>query len=156
MAVNSAQWDNGALCGTCIEGSYTENGNDQYFKAIINNLCPECSHGDLDFRRDGVGSGDGRWPLSWKIIECPSGGAMKVTRENGNAYYAKLKVEGGPGPVTSMNCDGQNGQKTSDAFFEFQHGGSFCGKDSVGCSVTFSSGSSASVSVSKSELGGFC
>ena len=27
VAVNSPQWDNSNLCGTCIEGSYTENGN---------------------------------------------------------------------------------------------------------------------------------
>ena len=125
------------------------------FKAIIDNLCPECAHGDLDFRKDGIGSGDGRWPLQWSIIPCPSSG-LSVTRENGDKWYAKLKVEGGPGPVTAMKCKGQQGTKTSDAFFEFQHGGSFCGSGGVQCSVTFSSGGSQNVSISKQQLGGFC
>jgi hypothetical protein len=124
------------------------------FKAIINNLCPECKWGDLDFRRDGVGSGDGRWPLTWSIIDCPST-ALEVTREAGNKWYSKLKVEGGPGPVTGMTCDGMQGTRTSDAFFEFQHGGDFC-KASISCSCTFTSGASQSVSVSQAQLGGFC
>lgn len=124
------------------------------FKAIIDNLCPECSHGDLDFRIDGIGSSDGRWPLRWSIIPCPSAG-LTVTRENGNPYYSKLKVEGGPSPVTGMTCDGMTGTRTSDAFYEFQHGGAFCG-GGIECTVQFNDGGSDSLSVSQQELGGFC
>ena len=67
---------------------------------LIDNLCPECAYGDLDFRKDGIGSVDGRGPLQWSIIPCPSSG-LSVTRENGNKEYTKLKVEGGGRP-----CDG--------------------------------------------------
>jgi len=30
----------------------------------VNNLCPECKKGDLDFALDG----DGRWEIEWKAI----------------------------------------------------------------------------------------
>lgn len=127
----------------------------QNFKAIIDNLCPECKSGDLDFRQAAGGPGDGRWDLEWKIIPCPSTGGLTVTRESGNKYYSKLKVEGGPSPVTSMKCDGITGKRTSDAFFEFQDkSGTFCA--GVSCTVAFSSGGSDSLNISKQQLGSFC
>jgi hypothetical protein len=120
------------------------------FKAIIDNHCPECTWGDLDFR----GAGNGRWPLTWWVVPCPSTG-ISVTRENGNKFYSKLKVEGGLGPATAMSCGGMNGQRTSDGFFEFQDkSGTMCAGTS--CSVTFSSGASQDVNVSREQLGGFC
>lgn len=126
------------------------------FKAIIDNLCPECKHGDLDFRKDGIGSGDGRWPLQWDIIPCPSLG-LSVTRENGNAFYAKLKIEGGPGPITGMKCKGVTGTWSGrDAFYEFHHGGSFCGPRGVECKVNFKGGVSKNLRIRKGELGSFC
>lgn len=155
VAVNSKQWDNGAMCGTCVEGYYTETSGTVNFKAIIDNLCPECAHGDLDFRQNAGGPGDGRWPLEWKIIPCPSSGPLTVKQEGGNQYYSKIKIEGGPSPVTALNCDGREGKKTSDAFFEFQdNSGTFC--KGAECTVSFTNGAPQSLSVSGQQLGGFC
>lgn len=126
------------------------------FKAIIDNLCPECEHGDLDFRQEFDGSGDGRWPLTWKTIPCPTfDGGLSVTRENGNRYYAKLKIEGGPSPVRSLNCGSIQGTKTEDAFFEFQDGsGTMCA--GTECTVAFVNGPSERISVSRQQLGNQC
>lgn len=100
------------------------------------------------------GPGDGRWPLSWSIIPCPSNG-LTVTRENGNKYYSKVKVEGGPSPVSALNCNGIEGKRTSDSFFEFQdNSGTFCA--GAECTVSFSSGGSEPLSISGQQLGGFC
>ena len=51
------------------------------FKAIVDNLCPECASGDLDMGEDN----GGRWALQWKFIDCPSGD-LKLLTEGGNKW----------------------------------------------------------------------
>ena len=67
-------WSNGA------KGCYR-----QCFKAIIDNLCPECASGDLDMGQDN----GGRWPLEWKFIDCPSS-PLQLKTEGGNKWCAPV------------------------------------------------------------------
>lgn len=71
VALNSPQYGNGENCGKCIEGTASGvglGGNPipSRFVAAINNLCPECRHGDIDFAMNG----DGRWQVEWQVVPC--------------------------------------------------------------------------------------
>ncbi|EKU21787.1 hypothetical protein NGA_0225800 [Nannochloropsis gaditana CCMP526] len=71
VAINQAQWDGAGSCGKCIK--LTGNGDGSGMTpvvgpiyATVDNLCPECSFGDIDL---GLG-GDGRWQAHWDFVDC--------------------------------------------------------------------------------------
>jgi hypothetical protein len=71
VALNAPQYGNGENCGKCIEGTASGEGAGgnpipSRFYAAINNLCPECRHGDIDF----AVNGDGRWKVEWQVVPC--------------------------------------------------------------------------------------
>ena len=68
VAMNNAQYEDGKVCGTCVDVTFSDNSGEKRFQAIVDNLCPECGYGSLDYGT----SGDGRWPVKWSVIECPS------------------------------------------------------------------------------------
>lgn len=82
VAINSRQWEGGANCGICIEGRGTgvgAGGNPVgKFFAAVNNLCPECKYGDIDFALNG----DGRWKVEWKRVDCASKSGRKLLQAN--------------------------------------------------------------------------
>ena len=71
VAVPHALYNNGEACGKCLkiwgegQGLGTTPIIGPYF-ATIDNLCPECKPGDIDF---GMG-GNGRWLIHWDLISC--------------------------------------------------------------------------------------
>jgi hypothetical protein len=71
VAVAPDLYKGGESCGKCLKiwgegkGIGTTPMYGPFF-ATIDNLCPECKHGDIDF---GL-SGDGRWLVHWDFIEC--------------------------------------------------------------------------------------
>jgi len=71
VALNGAQFGDGATCGKCIKATGTGEGLGTTpivgpIFATVDNLCPECKFGDVDF---GLG-GDGRWKINWDFIDC--------------------------------------------------------------------------------------
>ncbi|KAK9826362.1 hypothetical protein WJX81_002256 [Elliptochloris bilobata] len=75
VAMNAEQFENGGACGVCISGYGTGKGAGYTpivgnFFVTVNNLCPECHHGAIDFCDDG----DGRWQIIWYIVDCASHG----------------------------------------------------------------------------------
>jgi hypothetical protein len=109
--MNNEQYGNGAACGVCVEGCFSRNGAQECFKAIVDNLCPECKRGDLDL---GWG-GDGRWPLTWNYIACPQAEPIFST-QGSNASYGKLKIEG-VGAVTDVQLNGMAATLQPDGYF---------------------------------------
>ena len=74
--------EGGNNCGICIEGRGTgvgAGGNPVgTFFAAVNNLCPECKYGDIDFAMNG----DGRWKVEWKRVDCDSKTGRKLLQAN--------------------------------------------------------------------------
>lgn len=71
VAVNPFQWEDGMSCGKCVVvyGTGKGLGMTPIFGPIfatIDNLCPECKDGDIDFGMEG----DGRWDITWDFIDC--------------------------------------------------------------------------------------
>lgn len=94
----------------------------------------ECAHGDLDLGS----SGDGRWPLKWKVIDCPNN-RLSFETQGSHAYYGKLKATGGPSGVDRMTCNGNVWQPTPDGFFVYQdNSGRLC--EGVTCDIYFVNG----------------
>lgn len=71
VAINSEQWENAGACGKCVLIEPSQDGLGmtpikESIKATIDNVCPECHHGDLDLGM----SGDGRWKIQWSFVSC--------------------------------------------------------------------------------------
>ena len=82
VAINREQYENGASCGKCVSVNLEldSNGNPIglgvkplpfHIIATVNNECPECKFGDLDFGYINNGeSYDGRWSIQWEWVDC--------------------------------------------------------------------------------------
>jgi len=71
VAINAAQWEGGASCGKCVLIQPSSDGLGmtpiaEPIHATIDNLCPECQHGDIDLGLNG----DGRWRIKWEFVSC--------------------------------------------------------------------------------------
>jgi len=71
VAMNHAQFENGAACGKCVRVTGYGEGSGMTpilgpIYATVDNECPECKHGDVDL---GL-SGDGRWRIVWDYVSC--------------------------------------------------------------------------------------
>jgi len=91
VAINHEQFEGGAACGRCLRvtGSGTGAGMTPILGPIyatIDNECPECKHGDIDF---GL-SGDGRWNIQWDFISCNEVPHRSLRGSRGG-YLASLK-----------------------------------------------------------------
>jgi hypothetical protein len=86
------QYSDSTPCGACIQLLSTGTGSGAAPPTLgvylINNQCPECASGSLDF---GL-SGDGRWAITWMPVTCPISANIGYTFEGSNAYYTKMQV----------------------------------------------------------------
>ena len=116
-------YDDSAMCGACIEGTGTGKGSGKNpikgkFKGFVSDSCGGCAKGDLDFAK----SGDGRWDISWKFVECPSGGNPSFIFEGSNEWYWKIQPRETKSPVTQLWVDGKKATMTQDNFFTASNG----------------------------------
>jgi len=90
-AIVYTRWNGSAHCGECLDvtgplGSTIVKVTDE---------CPDCTVSDLDlsrgaFAKIGVLS-DGVIPISWRRVDCPVSGGIKLQVQNGvNPYYFSL------------------------------------------------------------------
>jgi hypothetical protein len=71
VAMNHQQYENGGACGRCVKVTGRGEGGGATpiigpIYASVDNECPECAFGDVDF---GLG-GDGRWRIQWDYVDC--------------------------------------------------------------------------------------
>lgn len=77
VAINQAQFEGGNACGKCVRITGKGEGLGMTpimgpIYATIDNLCPECKHGDIDM---GL-AGDGRWKIDWEYVSCGEAGGQ--------------------------------------------------------------------------------
>jgi len=123
VALNIASWDNSIPCGMCANVTASGQGSGANpimgnFLVFVNNQCPSCSTGDLDFALNG----DGRWAISWVGVECPVGDSnIQYMFVGSNPYYLKLQVRNTIIPALNLYIlQGDNYVallKTNDNFF---------------------------------------
>jgi len=101
------------MCGLCIKvwangkpPSGVGAGHDpMHFNGdifMVDNLCPECKAGDLDFARRN--HGDGRWAIEWKAVPCPvASGPIKYILDSGtNRHYQKIRPTNVRWPIAKL------------------------------------------------------
>jgi expansin len=113
-------------CGICLEGRYLGTGAGSNppadtFTALVVDRCPGCAVGDLDLAT----TGDGRWDIEWRAIDCPVGSqSLRYQFEGSNQWYMKLGVRNHRVAVDSMEVQTQTdgawvkASRTQDNFFE--------------------------------------
>ena len=138
MAVSLyGMYDDSTICGACIEGTGTGKGAGKNpikgkFKGFVSDSCEECAKGDLDFAK----SGDGRWDIEWKFVECPSGDNPSFIFEGSNEWYWKIQARETKSPVTQLWVDGKKAKMTQDNFFTAS-GGPYYGEQVVKTKTMF-------------------
>ncbi|XP_025077461.1 uncharacterized protein LOC112554082 isoform X2 [Pomacea canaliculata] len=127
VALNRPQFLNSVMCGTCWKVSASGHGlgNNPIrgeFLVFVDDLCPGCQAGDLDFGVDG----DGRWDITIQAVQCPVGsGNVQFKFQGSNPWYLKLQVQNSRLAVHKMEIDHNGWQPmkhTSDGFFVFNSG----------------------------------
>lgn len=109
------------MCASAGTASGSGSGHDPLpssFKGFVSDSCGECAQGDLDFAR----SGDGRWDVSWKFVECPKGGEPSFIFEGSNEWYWKIQPRETGTPVTQLWVNGDEATMTQDNFFTISNG----------------------------------
>lgn len=123
VALNAAQFALGAEslpCGMCLEARAKPtdaNGVDpistSWTPVIIQDKCPDCQSGDLDFVR--AGTETGRFDIEWRAVPCPvtetANHNMQLRWVGANLAYAiKVQVRNTRYPVKSMGLYYNNEQ----------------------------------------------
>lgn len=107
VALNDAQFANGAACGLCIMYQGTGEGlgttplgtGDRWYRGFVNNRCPECSHGDIDLNI----AGDGRWKARWYAVPCNVGNTkLNYKVVVSSPYWFSLVVSNTAVPVSDV------------------------------------------------------
>ena len=117
VAINSKQWDNGMSCGKCltarcVDPMCTVNTPLTLFVA---DLCPECSHGDVDFSIPAYEELTGIWPhrlqIKWNWTDCPAdkmSGTIRLDPKDGiNAFWSAFYVSNSRLPLSRVTLDGK-------------------------------------------------
>lgn len=149
VAINSPQYDNGLACGSCLEGVITINSQKKYFKAIVDNVCPECLFGSLDIGEPG----DGRWKVEWSFINCPPANLI-ISTQGSNSYYGKIKIEAG-GRINYVNINNMSASPSYDGFWIVNDstGSLGCGANT---NITFQDGTKKKICINGKLFGGYC
>lgn len=108
IALNDAQFANGAACGMCVMYQGTGEGigttplaTDKWYRGFVNNRCPECAHGDIDLNI----AGDGRWKARWHAVPCDVGGSkLNYKVVVGSQYWFSLVVSNTAVPITDVQA----------------------------------------------------
>jgi hypothetical protein len=103
VALNSVQWYNSLPCGGCLNVTASGTGapTTPNFLVYIDNLCPECNTGDIDFAL----TGNDRWSVTWEMVDCPvdTTYVQYLFTGNSDAYYLKLQVRNTRVPTSSLS-----------------------------------------------------
>ena len=86
VALNPVHYAGGQACGKCIKAWGSGEGSGMTplkgpIYATVDNVCPECKSGDVDF---GMG-GDGRWKIQWQFVGC------EEARFGGSPHYLRSR-----------------------------------------------------------------
>lgn len=96
VAINAKQYENSLACGKCVNIKY----NNRNINAIIVDICPECSYGDLDLFTDTynelIQEDPGRKKISWEFINCPNNiisNSIQLRLDELNPYWVNIQPE---------------------------------------------------------------
>ncbi|KAM3568941.1 hypothetical protein VYU27_008950 [Nannochloropsis oceanica] len=130
VALDQAQFNLGG-CGMCIQltgtgvgaGGNPVTGN---YTVFVNNLCPECEFGHLDFATPG----DGSWDIEWKAIPCDVGDhKMRFVFMGSNDFYLKVSTQAARVPTKALRLkvgeEWKEGTPVHGSYFEFRDGAPF-------------------------------
>ncbi len=149
VAINHEQYNNGLACGSCLEGIIIINSEKKYFKAIVDNICPECQFGSLDFGE----KGDGRWKVEWSFMDCPYKDLI-ISTQGSNSYYGKIKIEAG-GAIKSVLVNNKVALSSFDGYWIINdvNGTLGCGAN---LHITFLNNKTKAICVDGKLFGGIC
>ncbi|XP_055865272.1 expansin-YoaJ-like [Biomphalaria glabrata] len=128
VAINRPQFLDSLTCGICLKvkgegrglGGNPIRGEHIVF---VNNYCPECREGSVDFALNG----DGRWSISMQAVQCPVGGStIQYAFQGSNPWYIKLQIRNARIPITKALVRRNNNwvtmQRSQDGFWILSDG----------------------------------
>lgn len=120
-AMNATQYNNSGLCGACVEVT----GPKGSVMLRIEDQCPECKPGDIDFAEEAFPSIaepiDGRVPISWNIVPCPVTGPIQFYfKEGSNQWWTAVQIRNHKYPIASVEYK-KNGVWTNITRMEYNY-----------------------------------
>lgn len=138
-AMNTADYNNAAMCGACVE--VTRDGNRKAVVTIVDqcpvDTNPKCQKGHIDLSVAafdqlgnrgnegylGTGNGGQAGSISWKYVECPTSENISFKlKEPDNANWNQLLVQGHKYPIKSVQIGGQEATRQSYNYWEPPNG----------------------------------
>jgi expansin (peptidoglycan-binding protein) len=109
-AMNIDQWDNSAYCGSYVHAV----GPLGEVTVRIVDLCPGCSHGDIDLSQEAFSQianlSSGRVPVSWQVVSPELSGPIAYHFKDGsNQWWTAVQIRNHRNPVANLEFldDGQ-------------------------------------------------
>jgi expansin (peptidoglycan-binding protein) len=135
-AMNTADYNNAAMCGACVE--VTRDGNRKVVLTIVDQCPiatnPKCTAGHIDLsvaafdqvaNRGGgegyVGTGNGGTVgnISWKYVPCPTNGNISFKlKEPTNANWNQVLVQNHAFPIKSVEINGKPATRQAYNYWE--------------------------------------
>lgn len=117
VAVGSDQFEGSAMCGACVEVTGTGVGAGDTpisgtFLGYVSDYCKDCEYGGLELGK----VGDGRWGVSWKVVEC-GGGPIGLHFGPSTKYAWKMQPRGMTSPASSVTVGGVPAKRTGRNYF---------------------------------------
>jgi expansin (peptidoglycan-binding protein) len=113
-AMNTEDYKNGAVCGACVEASYSG----RKVVLTIVDECPKssnpvCNKGHIDLSRKAIrqlepnGSLENLKGVSWRYVKCPASGNVKARiHPSQNANWQPVVVQNGLFPLETVTLNG--------------------------------------------------
>ncbi len=130
-AIAQPDFMSAALCGACAQVT----GDAGTAIVLLDDLCPGCSSGDLDFTNEALiavaGSSNGRFPIRWQLVPCPVSGQILYDFQGSNPFFLKLRLSSHRTPLSAVAMLPADAgaylpaSRTNDDFWQLTGGGPY-------------------------------
>lgn len=110
-AMNTADYDEAALCGACV---YIQGPTSGITVRVVDR-CPGCKQGDIDLNREAferlAPASVGRIPIRWQRVPCPVQGSLEYHfKAGGNQWWTAVQVRNHRHPIARLEYVDKTGK----------------------------------------------
>lgn len=122
-AMNADDYDHAAWCGACLE---VDGPAGSHVTVRVVDLCPGCSHGDLDLSEQAFAAlsplSAGRIAITWHEVACDVSGPVDYHFKDGsNAYWTAIQLRNHRYPIATLQAEDGAGTWTEISRVDYNY-----------------------------------